>query len=837
VTVLRPASGRARPRFLGAFESTYLPTHDRDVAETTGHTERWREDLDAVLAPGVTGLRYALRWHRIEAEPGRYDWAETDAVLDRLRSRGVEAIVDLVHHTSYPAWLTDGFRDRRFGPAYLSYAEAVARRYPWLSAYTLFNEPFATLFLAGHEALWPPYDRGPEGFVRLLTNVLPAVAAASRCWSELLPDATHVWVDTCERHAGTPGAPAAYAATANDRRHVVLDLALGARLDPERPYLRELLRAGGEPLLDLPPVRVDLLGLDYYCHSEWWYDETGSHAPSPHPVGFAAVAGQYAERYGLPMLLSETNLRGLPSDRASWLRYTLEQYETAVARGVPLRGYCWFPYVDSRDWDSLLARPGRRRDPVGVVSLAEDNSRQRTSFTAAWEAAAAGARAADLPAYRFQPPCDAQLAGFLPQMGHWDWQDPPDGDRLPAVTLPACPEEAATMTAQTRQGPQSPDLVVLSHLRWDWVWQRPQHLVSRFARMRVADGARLWFVEEPLAGDVARPEVGFEDVGCVTRVWLVVPRRAGQPAVLGFDAEGAEGYGALLRDLLRREGRPASPDVLLYTPMALDVAHALDPARVAFDVMDDLGSFRNAPTGLALRQRRLLAEADVVFAGGRSLHRSVSAQRDRGCHLFPSGVETAHYAASRALRVRRERQVAGYVGVLDERLDLGLVAGLADALPEWTVRMVGPVAKIDPATLPRRDNLEYPGMADYANLPAVMAGMDVALMPFALNEATRAISPTKTLEYLAAGLPVVSTRVPDVVADYGSIVHLADDAAGFAAACREVVEHSRDERDRRARPVQAYHEWDVIAARMAALLAEDRDATLIDLTAAEAVTA
>jgi hypothetical protein len=125
------------------------------------------------------------------------------------------------------------------------------------------------------------------------------------------------------------------------------------------------------------------------------------------------------------MLLAETNIRGLATDRASWLRYTLEQYDLAIARGVPLEGYCWFPYVDSCDWDSLLARSAGRIDPVGVVSLGEEGELRRTLFTAAWEAALSGTPTAELPAYRFQSPCDSQLAGYLPQLAHWNWRDPP----------------------------------------------------------------------------------------------------------------------------------------------------------------------------------------------------------------------------------------------------------------------------------------------------------------------------------------------------------------------------------------------------------------------------
>jgi glycosyltransferase involved in cell wall biosynthesis len=181
-------------------------------------------------------------------------------------------------------------------------------------------------------------------------------------------------------------------------------------------------------------------------------------------------------------------------------------------------------------------------------------------------------------------------------------------------------------------------------------------------------------------------------------------------------------------------------------------------------------------------------------------------------------VDRAHYASSRALRQTRATPVAGYVGVIDERIDLSLLAQLADQLPDWTVRVVGPVAKIDAAILPRAANIEYTGFTPYEQLPAVMAGFDVALMPFALNEATRSISPTKTLEYLAAGLPVVSTRVPDVVVDYGTVVHLADDANEFAAGCRRVLADDPAGRDRRVAPFLARQEWDGIAVSMDALL-------------------
>jgi len=223
-----------------------------------------------------------------------------------------------------------------------------------------------------------------------------------------------------------PGSASRHAEMANDRRHVLLDLALGRHLDLDRPFLADYVLAGGEAMLELPPVQVDVLGLDYYSHSEWWYPASGGGlSPSPHPLGFAALAEWYSNRYGLDVMLTETNVRGTPTDRASWLRYTLEQYELARSRGVPLRGYCWYPHVHSCDWDSLLARSAGRVDPVGVYSL-RNTERVRTVFTDLWEAAASGRSAQELPAYRFQPPLDTELSGFLTQMAHWPWEDPPD---------------------------------------------------------------------------------------------------------------------------------------------------------------------------------------------------------------------------------------------------------------------------------------------------------------------------------------------------------------------------------------------------------------------------
>ncbi|MDQ6725413.1 MAG: family 1 glycosylhydrolase [Actinomycetota bacterium] len=434
-TAVASARTREEPtiEFIGAFESTYQPAFDVDVAETTGHVARWRDDLRLLASCGVSRLRYPIRWHRIEQERGRFDWSHTDEVLGWMHDHGMRPIPDLLHHTSHPRWLTRGFADRRFASSYLRYVEAFALRYPWIEEYTLLNEPFTTFLLCGQEGIWPPHLRGLKGFLTLARNVMPALSEASRAFGDLLPDARHVYVDTCEQATTANADARPFADRANDRRFFLLDLLLGRDPDPSRPFVSEVLRAGGEALLDLQPGRVDVLGLDYYAHNQWQYlDGTGRGVPSaPDPAPLSEVIAEYWGRYRLPCVLAETNIRGFAPDRASWLKYTLEQCGTARRLGVDVEGYCWFPFVDSCDWDSVLVRSQGNIDPVGVYWLDRRLDRHPSSMSAAYAMAAGGMPAAQLPAYRFQQPVAGWLAGWMPQMSHWEWRDPPAAEVAP----------------------------------------------------------------------------------------------------------------------------------------------------------------------------------------------------------------------------------------------------------------------------------------------------------------------------------------------------------------------------------------------------------------------
>jgi len=418
--------------FVGGFESTYLPHHDRDVFETTRHDECRDDDLALLQACGVQRSRYPVRWHRVEPEPGVFDWSDTDATFDSLAARGIEPIVDLVHHTSYPGWLTRGFADERFHEAYVGYCVRFAQRYPQTRAYTLFNEPLPTLFLCSHEAIWPPYERGTQSFAAMLGNVLPAVAEVAAIYRDLLPRAEHVYVDTCEHHGSDQSSHGvAHSQMANGRRFFVLDALLG-QADEQDEFARQVLEHGGASLFELPPLTIDVLGLDYYAHGEWWYSGEGGMTPSPEPLGLAGVAAHYGDRYDARLMLSETNIRGFATDRASWLKYTLEQCELLRAQGYPLRSYCWFPFVDSCDWNSLLHRCESSIDPVGVVCLDEQMDRRLSVMTLAYTRAACGAPAADLPAFRYRLPVSRWLRGWSAQTAHWEWLDPPDDDVMRA---------------------------------------------------------------------------------------------------------------------------------------------------------------------------------------------------------------------------------------------------------------------------------------------------------------------------------------------------------------------------------------------------------------------
>ncbi|HVM29469.1 MAG TPA: glycosyltransferase family 1 protein [Candidatus Limnocylindrales bacterium] len=374
------------------------------------------------------------------------------------------------------------------------------------------------------------------------------------------------------------------------------------------------------------------------------------------------------------------------------------------------------------------------------------------------------------------------------------------------------------------------DIVCLSHLRWDFVYQRPNHLMAR-----AAERHRVYFVEEPElrttdAAGQAHGGMTTPTSGSDTAARMETAEHDGVTVVRPILPAGTHPVraNALLRTAIDRFAATEGitrPWLWYYTPMALPWTEHLAARAVIYDCMDELSGFRFAPAAIRDLERRLLGRANVVFTGGRSLY---GAKRDShpNTFLFPSSVDVEHFR-----RARRElpdpadqraigRPRIGYYGVIDERIDLGLVDQVAAARPDWQLVMVGPLAKIDEADLPRRPNIHWLGKKSYSELPAYLAGWDVAVMPFALNESTRHISPTKTPEYLTGGRPVVSTSVRDVVQPYGELglVHIADGTEAFVAAIEVALAQDRTGLRKRADRFLASQSWDTTWAQMAAAI-------------------
>jgi hypothetical protein len=335
-------------------------------------------------------------------------------------------------------------------------------------------------------------------------------------------------------------------------------------------------------------------------------------------------------------------------------------------------------------------------------------------------------------------------------------------------------------------------VICFSHLRWDFVYQRPQHIMSRFATRYP-----VWFIEEPT--DVDNGPARLDMRRDATGPTVVVPRLCAGTALERDTIERQ------LIDRLVSEIGLKHYLLWLYTPMAVPCAPSLAPVAIIYDCMDELSAFRGAPASLALAERALLAKATVVFAGGRTLYEA-KRHYHRHVHLFPSSVDVAHFRKAREALPEPEIQRAiphprvGFFGVVDERFDAVLLREAAAARPDVHFIVIGPVVKIDRSELPRCPNIHYLGKQNYRDLPAFLSHWQIAMMPFALNASTRFISPTKTPEYLAGGRLVLSTAIRDVVDKYGgsSAVKIAPAAANgtsvdsFVTALDEALEQSLD---------------------------------------------
>ena len=742
-----------------------------DMVRDTGHLARLDEDHANAARLGIRCVRESIGWRLAEHAPGQWNFERTRVIADSARRHGLQVLWTLMHYGTPPdvSLLDDGLIDR-----FAAFAAAVAAQLKNYHdddeppVYNLVNEIGFVSWVASSTNDMHPYrgagdGRGEDSRVsgyEIKRRLVRAVLAGMAAVRRVDPRARFMHVEPVIHTVAPPGRP---------------DLdALAAQIAGYQWQAWDLIAGRMEPELGGAPEALDIIGINHY-HSGQWEVETERrlrwHEHDPRRKPMADLLGQVWQRYRRPLLIAETSHFGI--GRADWLHDIAHEVRRARAGGVPVGGVCLYPLVDRFDWN----------DPA------------HWHHSGLWEVPA-GAQG------RHDRRLCAEYAQALES-----WQ--------------RCLPEP--MNEEPPNGAPMDTLIVFSHLRWNFVYQRPQHIM-----VRLAQRFRVLFVEEPVRSD-GPPRLVSVPKG--PNLQVLVPHTPIEAP--GFHDEQLSLLQPLLAEHLEAGG---AGDCIawFYTPMALPLIARVSPKLVVYDCMDELSAFKDAPRQLRQRESALMAMAAHVFTGGPSLYEARRGQHPH-VHCLPSAVDAAHFnpaglsdetpeaAAAHALQAAMPRPRLGFFGVIDERMDLALVDALAKARPQWQLVMAGPVVKIDPACLPRHPNIHWLGMQPYERLPYLLKDWDVALMPFALNEATRFISPTKTLEYMAGGKPVVSTAVRDVVDSHGDTVFIGHDTAGFITACGRALAEGPFERARREAAMAvtvSRSSWDRVAGEMARLIDE-----------------
>ena len=862
----------SKPFVWGAgIECSFIPHLNVDQFDWTQHNRHWRDDFKLARKQlGVQTLRYALPWHKIETSPGRFDWSIADERINAAREMGIDLYLDVMHFGT-PLWLTQAAGDPEFPESLERFTEAMVSRYASsVTTWCPCNEPLVLALFSGDFGFWPPHSRKWRGYMPVLARIVQAVSRSMRAIRRVQPEATILHCDNVENYKSRDADLAIEVRRRNLRRFLVLDLLMG-RFDRHHP-LFNWVTSYGMSELDLEwfkthPQSPDVLGLDYYPHSDWQLDKVGAgirQRRSENPVGLYGIANAYYNRYGLPMMLTETSIEGQAINREIWLEETVEDCRRLREEGVPMLGYFWWPMIDQVDWDGALTHRVGKVHEVGLFNLkrqADGNlARHATPLVKQYaQIIAAGqqkAGALDLIVL----PSDVEDQG--PPIGIEYPLTVADNGAAPGPTLVELPttttaksngnghanrlvaaatataarggladpapgatiETAPLVSASTadKRGTDRYGIVVFCHLRWGFVWQRPQQFLSRFAKRH-----KILFIEEPFfdLAEGSEPRIDYHKV--MPNVTVVTPhvskewnRSPRMPAKLREFTKTAI-------EAMNETGEFDRPLLWYYSPM--DSAWSLgyfENRGVVYDCMDELSQFTGAPKALVANEARLIEHADVVFTGGYELGEKKRKQHDN-VHTFGCGVEFDHFgkAADPSTVIPPDidfmaRPILGWMGVVDERVDYAMVGEMARMRPDWSFAMVGPVVKVDPNLLPHAPNLYWLGGRDYQQLPNYCRAFDVNMMCFANNAATQYINPTKGLEYMATGKPIVSTPVRDVVRQWSDIVYLAKNAGEFVKAAEDALKNPRGERVQRGLELAKKCSWESTVATMQQLIKE-----------------
>ncbi|MEW7311175.1 NAD(P)-binding protein [Buttiauxella gaviniae] len=744
--------------FEGADHTTKFGT-TVSMNETTGHYIRARQDYQALKAFNISTVRESVGWRLAEGEQG-YDFTSVATRMAAAQDVGIQVCWTICHY----GWPEDSdIFSQDFIPRFARFCGALAQFlrpfYTHSPVYSPMNE--ISFFSWGMSVGVFPCSTPPCEFTGIQSKrqlVRATLAACDAIWSAD-PRARIMHCDPIVFIANEDDSP-------EGRDHV-------ARQRMAQYQAWDMLSGVLEPELGGASRYLDLIGANYYHDNQW--DSASNrrlywHLGDPRRRRLHDMLHELHQRYQRPILLAETSHVG--SGRGAWISQIASEIAQAQLNDVDLLGICLYPVVDRPDWEDHT-----QWNHCGLWDLDRDGA----------------------------DPCarilDTVYATALLRAQHMLHLF----HRLTGAT------ERARVNRIIMK-----NIVIFSHLRWDFVFQRPQHLMTRLAQHY-----HIYFIEEPI---FSSETAGLHLSEPAPNVTVVRPHT---PLELQGFHDGQIAYmQPLLADLLDEND---SPIVWFYTPMALPLLTVFTPSLVVYDCMDELSAFEKAPRQLLQRESALLTRADIVFTGGPSLYRA-KVGRHHNVHCFPSSVDAIHFEQAldrtnhHPLQDSLPHPRLGYCGVIDERMDLELLAALADAHPEWQLVMVGPVVKIDPQKLPQRDNIHYLSMQPYQALPQFLAGWDVCLMPFAINASTRFISPTKVLEYMAARLPVVSTAITDVVEPYGHVVAIAQSHESFIHACEEALDMRPDARviqSEEMKTIVCATSWDATAQTMHGLIQKE----------------
>lgn len=836
-------------------ECSFLPHLNIDQFEWTQHDRFWRDDFKRLRQDlGLSALRYALPWHKIETAPGKFDWSMADERINAGAEMGIDFYMDVMHFGT-PRWLKQAAGDPEFPEALERFTAALVERYQGtIKTWCPCNEPLVLALFSGDFGFWPPHARKWRGYMPVLSRIVQGVSRAIRAIRRGQSDGRVLLCDHVENFKTRDEELDTEVRRRNLRRFLALDLLMG-RVDREHP-LYAWLNGYGMSDLDLEwfrsnPQSPDILGLDYYPNSDWqldMMDGTIRQRRSETPLGLAGIARAYYNRYDLPMMLTETSIDGKPINREIWLESTVDDCKKLREEGIPMKGYFWWPMVDQLDWDGALTHRVGKIHEVGLFNLRRQAdgtlTRHATGLVSQYAklAAAGEGRVGEMkeivhpvPEEDQGPPIAVQPApcAEAPVRSKVEMKPSSNGkSKARTITLEADPApgiggEASAATLGGDLSVSAKDtgkygIVVFSHLRWGFVWQRPQQFLSRFAKKH-----KILFIEEPFfdLGEGLTPRVDYHKV--MPNVTVATPH---VPPSWNRNPQLPQKLREFTReaiDAMNDSGEFDRPLLWYYSPMdsAWSLGHFANRG-IVYDCMDELSQFTGAPQALISNEARLISYADVVFAGGYELGEKKQKQHNN-VHAFGCGVEYDHFAkAGDPTTVIPPdidfiaRPILGWFGVVDERVDYAMVGEMARMRPNWSFAMVGPVVKVDPNLLPHAPNLFWLGGRDYQQLPNYCAAFDVNMMCFAMNSATQYINPTKGLEYMATGKPIVSTPVRDVVRQWTDIVRIARNAEEFVAAAEEALRSGKDDpRVLRGIELAKKSAWEETVARMQDLIA------------------